>query len=152
MKLDDAIYHAYQAHEGVLDKAGVPYIKHPLRVMRRILEITDEIEQWAPDFNDLLVVAVLHDVWEDTAYILEHLNVAQTHGMAAVTRHFGEFEGETYKEYIARCCQNSIGKIVKYYDLIDNLDPQRMSYLETGEQKGMTKRYEWSLDYIKGLS
>lgn len=151
MKLDEAIWHAYQAHDGVLDKAGVPYIKHPLRVMRRSMDDLGLITSVSFDMQDVWVCAVLHDVWEDTPYILKHLNAAQNEGLVHLTRHWGEFEGETYKEYIARCCQNPVARIVKYFDLQDNLSPERMSYLEKGEQKGMTKRYKWSLDYLKGL-
>jgi hypothetical protein len=54
MDLHEAIKVATDAHEGQLDKGGRPYILHPLRVMMA-MEETDE-----------QIVAVLHDVIEDT--------------------------------------------------------------------------------------
>lgn len=51
--LEKAIEIAARAHAGVTDKAGAPYILHPLRVM---LKVTSA---------DSRIVAVLHDVVED---------------------------------------------------------------------------------------
>jgi (p)ppGpp synthase/HD superfamily hydrolase len=51
--LETAIAIAAEAHEGQVDKAGAPYILHPLRVMLRL------------DTNEERIVAVLHDVVED---------------------------------------------------------------------------------------
>ena len=51
--LERAIAIAAEAHAGQVDKAGTPYVLHPLRVMLG-LSSTDE-----------RVVAVLHDVCED---------------------------------------------------------------------------------------
>jgi (p)ppGpp synthase/HD superfamily hydrolase len=52
--LDEATALARRAHAGQTDKAGRPYIEHPLRVMHRL---RGEYEQLA---------AILHDVLEDT--------------------------------------------------------------------------------------
>ena len=51
--LNDAIVIAIKAHADQTDKAGQPYILHPLRVM--LAQRTDEAR----------IVAVLHDVVED---------------------------------------------------------------------------------------
>src|SRR5215210_371579 len=59
--VEDAIELARQAHAGQFDKAGEPYISHPLRVMA------------AMDNDEARMVAVLHDVVEDTAVTLEDL-------------------------------------------------------------------------------
>lgn len=52
--LDKAILIASTAHQGQMDKAGEPYILHPLRVMFTRRTETERI------------CAVLHDVIEDT--------------------------------------------------------------------------------------
>lgn len=52
--LDTALTIATKAHEGQTDKAGAPYIFHPIRVANRCL--TDEEK----------IVALLHDVIEDS--------------------------------------------------------------------------------------
>ena len=51
--LERAIIIAAEAHAGVRDKAGAPYILHPLRMMLGLS---------SPDER---IVAVLHDVCED---------------------------------------------------------------------------------------
>ena len=53
--LEKAIAIAAEAHAGATDKAGAPYILHPLRVMLKVK---------SPDAR---IVAVLHDVVEDCA-------------------------------------------------------------------------------------
>lgn len=59
--LERAIAIAARAHEGQVDKAGMPYILHPLRVMLAVRTPEERI------------VAVLHDVLEDTAVSIEDL-------------------------------------------------------------------------------
>jgi (p)ppGpp synthase/HD superfamily hydrolase len=59
--LNRAIILAVEAHAGQTDKAGDPYILHPLRVMLRFTDPTERI------------VAVLHDVIEDSHYKLSDL-------------------------------------------------------------------------------
>ena len=59
--IERAIEIAARAHAGVLDKAGSPYIFHPLRLM---LAVKTPHERMA---------AVLHDVVEDTPVTLEEL-------------------------------------------------------------------------------
>ena len=52
---------AYSAHNGQLDKAGLPYIFHPYHLAE---QMTDEVST---------CVALLHDVVEDTNVSLEDL-------------------------------------------------------------------------------
>lgn len=59
--LERAIVIASLAHAKQADKAGAPYILHPLRVM---LSVRGEEER---------IAAVLHDVVEDTPWTLEAL-------------------------------------------------------------------------------
>ena len=61
--IDRAIMIASIAHAGQKDKAGKPYILHPLRVM-----LTVASDKNATD--EQKIVAVLHDVIEDT-YVQE---------------------------------------------------------------------------------
>lgn len=59
--LNKAIEIATKAHEGQVDKAGKPYIDHPLRVMN--MGVTD----------DEKIIGVLHDVVEDSDWTFEQL-------------------------------------------------------------------------------
>ena len=61
--LDRAIQIAVEAHKGVLDKGGKPYILHPLWVMDRVRHLG----------QDAMIVGVLHDVVEDTPWTLRGL-------------------------------------------------------------------------------
>ena len=59
--LEKAIALATQRHAGQMDKAGQPYIQHPLRVMNSV------------DLEDAKIVAVLHDILEDTETTVQEL-------------------------------------------------------------------------------
>ena len=117
MNLARAIEIAVQAHAGQTDKAGAPYILHPLRVM---LSLEAEAER---------IVAVLHDVVEDcpgwTMDRLRDEGFSQDvlAALACVTK---LSEDEDYPSFIDRCRQNPIARRVKRADLLDNLDVRRL--------------------------
>lgn len=128
MNLDNAIKLATDAHAGQIDKGGQPYILHPLRIMLAMK--TDEER----------IVAVLHDVVEDTAVSADDLYWVHGFKMDIVkpvcllTR----TKGENYFDYIERLSVNPIARAVKIADLRDNLCPTRAltgSKAETREQK-----------------
>jgi (p)ppGpp synthase/HD superfamily hydrolase len=111
-----AIAVAATAHADQLDKAGNPYVLHPIRVMQRVTG------------HGLMaqIVAILHDVVEDTWVTLELLRQmgfpeSVILAVDAVTRR----EGEKYFDYIERAAANPVGAIVKLADLADNSDPVR---------------------------
>ena len=111
-----AIAIAAAAHAEQLDKAGKPYILHPVRVMQRC----------APHGVAAQVVAVLHDVVEDTWVTLEMLrqmgfSEQVVAGVDAMTRR----PGEPYFEYVQRCSRDPLGALVKLADIEDNSDPVR---------------------------
>ncbi len=113
--IEDAIALAVAAHRGQLDKAGKPYILHPLRVM---LQFKDPEE---------MIVAVLHDVIEDTAITLRDLrgqgySDKVLHALAALTRH----EDETYTDFIDRAAKNPLARRIKLADLADNMNLHRL--------------------------
>lgn len=113
--LEDAIALAALAHKGQQDKAGAPYILHPIRVMLRVR--TDE-ERMA---------AILHDVVEDSEHTLDSLREmgypeAVLEAIDGVTRR----ETESYDEFIERAAANPIARRVKIADLEDNLDLTRI--------------------------
>ena len=112
--IEDAIVLAAKAHKGQRDRAGQPYILHPMRVM---LRLADEPAR---------IVAILHDVVEDTATTMEDLRAAcyTAEVLAAldcVTRR-GE---ESYEEFIERIAPNALARRVKLADLADNMDLTR---------------------------
>jgi len=59
--LEHAISIAVTAHQDQVDKAGKPYVLHPLRLM---FKVQSENE---------MISAVLHDIVEDTEWTFEQL-------------------------------------------------------------------------------
>jgi (p)ppGpp synthase/HD superfamily hydrolase len=115
--LERAIRIAVDAHAGQTDKAGAPYVLHPLRMMLRMTS------------DDERIVAVLHDVCEDcpdwtfdrlrAEGIPDHLIEA----LQSVTKR----EGEDYESFVRRAAANPIGRQVKLADLHDNCDLSRIA-------------------------
>ncbi|MBK6324500.1 MAG: HD domain-containing protein [Chloroflexi bacterium] len=113
--LDTALAIAIQAHAGQVDKAGQPYILHPLRLM---FQMATEEE---------MITAVLHDVVEDSDVTLDALRQAGFSekvitAVAAVSRQ----DDETYEEFIRRLRPNALAAKVKLADLTDNMDARRL--------------------------
>lgn len=113
--LERAIAIAAEAHAGQIDKAGEPYILHPIRVMLDLEGETDRI------------VGVLHDVVEDTPWTLEGLRkegFSET-ALAAIDAVTNR-AGESYDAFVRRAAANEIGRRVKLADLTDNMDLTRI--------------------------
>lgn len=114
--LEDAIALAVTAHDGQKDKAGEPYILHPLRVMLAM-----------PRDETLRMIAVLHGVIEDTHWTLADLRQIGypdrvLEALSVITRN----EYEPYLDYIKRCALNPQARRVKMADLRDNLSKDRV--------------------------
>ena len=136
--LERAITIAAQAHAGQADKAGAPYILHPLRVMLRMN--TDEER----------MVAVLHDVIEDSDWTLDRLRAegfpeAVLTGIESMTRN----PEETYEEYVLRAGRNAIGRRVKLADLEDNSDLSRIAQ-PTEKDRARIEKYRRAIALLQG--
>jgi (p)ppGpp synthase/HD superfamily hydrolase len=115
--LDDAILLAAQSHRGQKDKAGGPYILHPLRLM---LKMSTEEE---------MMTAVLHDVIEDSEHTLSDLRQAgYPEPVLAALDCLTRRETESYEEFIERIRPNPLARRVKLADLEDNMNLQRIPH------------------------
>src|SRR5277367_2313821 len=86
--LEDAIALAVEAHRGQTEKAGQPYILHVLRVMFRC---ETEVER---------IVAVLHDVVEDTGRSFDDLRrLGYSEEVLAALDCVTKREGESYEKF-----------------------------------------------------
>ncbi len=113
--LERAIVMATGAHNGQYDKGGEPYILHALRVM---LSMNTEQHR---------IVAVLHDVVEDSAEIrLPEIEQAFGARIAAAVDALTKRDGEAYDDYLERVKADEIARIVKLADLKDNSDLGRL--------------------------
>jgi len=125
--LEDAISLAAEAHRGQKDKANAPYILHPLRVMLRMETETDRI------------IAVLHDVVEDTSVTLWDLQIAgYSAEIVEAVKYLTKAKEEEYENFIERIKGNTLAIKIKIADLEDNLNFERIK--EPGEDD--LKRYE----------
>jgi hypothetical protein len=127
-KLERAIEIAVKAHAGQLDKGGTQYILHPLRVM---LKMATEDER---------VVAVLHDVVEDSNWTLSQLAAegfppAIINALDNLTRK----PGEDYEFFIQRASTNPLSARVKLADLEDNSDCSRLRVLTDSDYQRLAK-------------
>ena len=138
--LNRAIAIAAEAHAGQVDKAGVPYVLHPLRMMLRMSSIDDRI------------VAVLHDLCEDCpGWSFDRL---RTEGFSdliiesldSVTKR----DGEGYEDFVRRAAANPIGRRVKLADLIDNSDLSRIADPSEHDFRRIEK-YRRAIDLISRL-
>ena len=113
--LEQAISLAAKQHEGQVDKANAPYILHPLRVMLNVPTIEHKI------------VAVLHDILEDTETTIEDLYQFgfQEHIIDAIVA-LTKKQGETRLEAAQRARQNPIARVVKLADINDNMNLSRI--------------------------
>ncbi|WP_271252451.1 HD domain-containing protein [Pseudanabaena sp. Chao 1811] len=111
-----AIAIATKAHDGQFDKAGKPYISHPLTVMAQM------------DTLESKIVAVLHDAIEDSDLKITDL-VQQgfpdfiVKAIAAITK----LDGDAYEDYILRVKSNAIARKVKIADVTHNMDISRIA-------------------------
>ena len=128
--LEQAIEIAAAAHAGQVDKAGQPYILHPLRVM---LRVSGKHERMA---------AVLHDVVEDTEVTLEQLasEGCPAEVLAAVEA-LTKRPGESRMDAAKRARSNPIARAVKLADNAENLDLRRIAN-PTEKDFARVKEYE----------
>ena len=114
--LDRAKAIAISAHEGQVDKAGKPYIEHPMRVMNMGKTVEEKI------------AGVLHDVVEDSDWTFEMLEKEGIpkdvmNALRCVTK---LSEDEDYYHFIERVKTNPLAVKVKLNDLKDNMDITRL--------------------------
>lgn len=134
--LERAIQLATEAHQGQVDKAGHPYILHPLRVMFRVKTIEERI------------VAVLHDTIEDTSLTADDL---QREGFSSrvveAIQCLTKIPGESYDQFIDRVKDNVLASRVKRADIRDNMD---LSRLPSVNEKDLTrmKKYHTALNRL----
>jgi len=118
MSLERAIEIAVIAHKGQVDRAGAPYVLHPLRMMLRMQ--TDQEK----------IIAVLHDVIEDTAWTFDDLrNEGFSEEIIAAVDCLTRREDESYDDFVRRTSVNALARRVKVADLEDNMDIRRYGTL-----------------------
>ena len=114
--IERAIALAATAHAGQVDKAGQPYILHPLRVMLRV------------STEDQRIAAMLHDVVEDTPVTFEELEAQGfSESVVEAVRALTKLPGEGRMTAAERAAANPIALAVKLADNAENMDLSRIA-------------------------
>ena len=139
--LEKAIRIAVLKHAGQFDKAGVPYILHPLRVMNACETVEEKI------------VGISHDLLEDCFKTIEEGIAYLEHegfpgyiidAIVSVTHK----PHESWEDFIMRCKDNEIGRKVKKRDMRDNSDLHRMKDVEEKHLR-MIRKYHWGMKQLR---
>jgi len=130
--LERAIAIAVEAHAGQKDKNGDPYLLQPCRMMCRVQSASER------------VVAVLHDVVEDTHWTFKDLKKEGfsdqiVKALDCLTKR----DGEEYDQFVRRAASNKLARRVKLEDLKDNMDVRRFKEV-TNKEKDKLQKYLWA--------
>lgn len=128
----------FEAHEGQVDKAGIPYANHPLHVAEQV------------DGEHATCAALLHDVLEDTAYGADDLRAMgfpeEVVGALELLTHPA---GVPYLDYVRALKGNDIARQVKIADLRHNSDPSRLDEV-TDADRARAAKYAEVLAVLEG--
>ena len=118
----------FEAHKDQKDKSGLPYVFHPFHLAE---QMEDE---------DTTIVALLHDVIEDTEYTIEDLQKAgfsqNVISAIALMTHDPQVP---YMEYVRAIKSNPIARAVKLADLRHNSDMTRLDIITQRDEERAQK-------------
>ncbi|PTQ89599.1 guanosine-3',5'-bis(diphosphate) 3'-pyrophosphohydrolase [Agitococcus lubricus] len=135
MLISTALQIALHAYANKVDKAGVEYIKHPLRVMAKMHS------------DEAMAVALLHDVIEDSDINAQDLLAAGlpkdiVDAVCCLTKQ----QDEDYFAFIRRVKTNRLATQVKIADIEDNINVLRLSTLSDADLMRVQKYHRaWQL-------
>ena len=136
-KTKKAMKLCYEAHKDQVDKTGVPYVFHPFHVAE---QMTSEAST---------IVALLHDVVEDTDYTLDDIAAAgfgkEIVDAVALMTHEDDVP---YLDYVANLKDNPIAREVKLADLAHNSDQSRLGEIDE-ETRQRLEKYEKAKALLK---
>lgn len=134
--LRTALRISLDAHEGQVDRAGKPYIYHPLTVAT----MTGSFDEF--------VTALLHDVIEDSAYTPADLLASgiPEHIVEALILLTHE-DDEPYLDYVRKLKCNGLARAVKMADLKHNSDLSRLPKV-TGKDLERVEKYKKAMEIL----
>ena len=138
------------------DAGGHDYLQHLYAVADAIdkeanYKVVDKHSSLSLFYRKAYIVALLHDILEDTECTIQELkNIGCDdeiiEAIESVTRRKDE---QYYFDFIERARKNDIGRLVKIYDLENNMDVRRLNKFGDYEQKRL-KKYWYCWKYLKG--
>ena len=116
---------SFEAHKDQLDKSGIPYVYHPFHLAEQM------------NTEETVVVALLHDVVEDTEYTIQDMiEMGFPQSVTDALTLMTHSKNVPYLEYVVKLKENPIAREVKIADLRHNSDVSR---LDTGDEKAIAR-------------
>ena len=135
-QLQFALELAIEKHKNQKDKSGKPYILHPLHVMETVKS------------DDAKIVAILHDIIEDTDVTEEDLlNAGLSKHIVDAVVMLTRSRDEDYMDYVKKLSSNPLAKEVKLADLQHNMDLRRLSTLKERDLD-RNRKYQIAYHYL----
>lgn len=127
----------FEAHKDQLDKSGMPYVFHPFHLAEQM------------ETEDTTVVALLHDVIEDSSYTLDDLKEEgfPPRILEALTL-LTHKKSVLYEDYVAAIKPNPLARAVKIADLTHNSDLTRIDVVTDAALERYNK-YLAALEFLK---
>lgn len=123
----------FEAHKEQVDKSGMPYVFHPFHLAEQM------------ETEETTIVALLHDVVEDTDYTIEDLtNMGFAKDVTDAIALMTHADGVEYMDYVRKIKDNPIAKAVKLADLKHNSDVTR---LDVVDEKALNRKDK----YVKAI-
>ena len=127
-KTKKAMKLCFEAHKDQVDKSGMPYMFHPFHVAE---QMKDEATT---------IVALLHDVVEDTKYTLDDIaKMGLGQDVVDALTLMTHDKSVEYLDYVAKIKDNPIARAVKLADLAHNSDPTRLDVIDEEARKRSEK-------------
>lgn len=118
----------FEAHKEQIDKSGMPYVFHPFHLAEQMQN------------EESTIVALLHDVIEDTDYTLDDLRkVGFDDSVLAAINLMTHEDGVPYMDYVEQIKTNHIAKTVKLADLRHNSDMTRLDVVTSRDRERADK-------------
>ena len=131
-----AINFMFEKHKDLKDKSGLPYVFHPFHVAEQM------------DDEDSTIVALLHDVVEDTDTTFDDLAaLGFNQNVLDALRLLTHDPSIPYMEYIRKIKDNPLAKKVKIADLTHNSDTSRLDVVDDKVLERV-KKYKEALELL----
>ena len=133
----EAMKICFEVHIEQKDKSGIPYVFHPIHLAEQM------------ETEETIIVALLHDVVEDSDYTIEDL---RKKGFSDVVLEaislMTHADGVNYMDYVRAIKDNSIARVVKLADLRHNSDLTRLKVVD---EKALERRnrYQEAIAFLE---
>jgi len=134
--INKALNLMYEAHKGQKDKGNIPYVFHPYHIAEQM------------NTEDEIIVALLHDVIEDTNITLEDIkSYGFNNNILEALKVITHDKNINYIDYINKISKNKLATKIKIRDLKHNIDISRIPN-PTEEDYNRVNQYKKALEIL----